>query len=263
MCASLYYRSHDDGGAHFQHPVIFIHGMGGSHLAWPPRLRHLPGKKTYAIDLPAHGKSPGAACSSLSILTERLERFLNEMGFYRVILVGHSMGSAIAFQFAQTNPGRVQGMVMISCGTQFHTPDEFHRIAEKNHNQAQMQAYFHHTAFHQSFPRKIRREVLRPMAGMRSSTLRADMAAGTSFKARPNTRLEGPTLIICGDSDLFVPLHAVFSIQYMLPRTQLHILGNTGHMAVFERTEAIRTDLTRFFNQFDRQELSGYRYSLS
>src|SRR5690606_16855824 len=47
-------------------PVLLIHGAGGQHTHWPPQVRRLPGTRTFAPDLPGHGRSPGEGRSSIA-----------------------------------------------------------------------------------------------------------------------------------------------------------------------------------------------------
>ena len=94
--------------------VVLIHGAAGTHLDWPPHLRRLDAASVYAIDLPGHGRSPGPACSTVDQYAEVVAAFITELDLAEVVLVGHSMGGAVALTIARQQPGAVMGLVLIT-----------------------------------------------------------------------------------------------------------------------------------------------------
>src|SRR5512135_2080436 len=86
--------------------IVLIHGAGENHLVWPAGLRRLPYSTVYAIDLPGHGKSSGDGRSSVKDYVTWLNQFLDAQKIQQAIIIGHSMGSAIAQMFALTHPDR-------------------------------------------------------------------------------------------------------------------------------------------------------------
>ncbi len=90
-------------------PLLFIHGAGGSSLGWHTRLRRMPERTVYALDLPGHGKSEGEGCQSLIAYARVILDFMQAVGVYKTILIGHSLGGMIALQTALLSPDRVAG----------------------------------------------------------------------------------------------------------------------------------------------------------
>ena len=66
-----------------------------------------------AVDLPAHGKSGGAALASVEALADWIRDFLDAAGIEKAALVGHSMGSLAALECAARHPGRVTKLALI------------------------------------------------------------------------------------------------------------------------------------------------------
>jgi pimeloyl-ACP methyl ester carboxylesterase len=97
-------------------PVVFIHGIGASLYSWrhtlPPVLG--AGYRVVAFDnrgfgfsdLPAHGYRNADYVRLVVAL-------LDSLGIASAVLVGHSMGGAIAAEVALTHPDRVRGMVLL------------------------------------------------------------------------------------------------------------------------------------------------------
>jgi pimeloyl-ACP methyl ester carboxylesterase len=77
-------------------PLLLIHGSGGSLFEWPAELRQLPGSRVIAIDLPGHGGSPPPPCDSVPEFAAVVAGLLEALEITRAILVGHSLGGAVA-----------------------------------------------------------------------------------------------------------------------------------------------------------------------
>jgi pimeloyl-ACP methyl ester carboxylesterase len=96
---------------------VLIHGLGGSHLNWVQVAQGLAGLgKVHAIDLPGFGTTPLAGRPvGVMALRRALAAFLEaEVRGGQVVLVGNSMGGAIAILHAAIAPEQVAGLVLTS-----------------------------------------------------------------------------------------------------------------------------------------------------
>ena len=108
---SLYYYAYQEENSDHP-PLLLIHGAGGSHLYFPPELRRLNGFRVYAVDLPGHGKSKGTGKQNIDDYIQVIQNFMDEIGLSAAIIIGHSMGSAIALQLALTAPDRILALAI-------------------------------------------------------------------------------------------------------------------------------------------------------
>jgi pimeloyl-ACP methyl ester carboxylesterase len=96
-------------------PVVFVHGLGGSHLNWcliGPQLA--AGRRAVALDLHGFGLTPGTRRNSTVESNARLlDRFVREVTGTPVILVGNSMGGLISLLQTAAAPDTVAGLVLI------------------------------------------------------------------------------------------------------------------------------------------------------
>ena len=96
-------------------PIVFVHGLGGSHLNWcliGPRLA--AGRRAVALDLHGFGLTPGTrATSTVQQNTRLLDRYVREVAGAPVILAGNSMGGLISILQASASPDTVRGLVLI------------------------------------------------------------------------------------------------------------------------------------------------------
>ena len=113
--AGLYYTV-CEGGNNELAPVVLIHGAGGSCFSWPVDMRRLAGQRVIALDLPGHGKSRGVAQQSIPVYADQVHAFLSRLGLPETVLVGHSLGGAIALTVALKYPRQVAGLGLISTG---------------------------------------------------------------------------------------------------------------------------------------------------
>jgi pimeloyl-ACP methyl ester carboxylesterase len=95
--------------------VIYLHGVGSSRGASIGPARHLTarGFDVLAYDSRAHGESEGEACTYGFHEKRDLRRILETVTARPIVLLGHSMGAAIALQAAAGEP-RVAAVVAVS-----------------------------------------------------------------------------------------------------------------------------------------------------
>ena len=97
-------------------PVVFIHGIGASMYSWrytlPPVVA--AGYRVVAFDNKGFGFSDQPAHGYHNAEYVRLVlSLLDSLGIASAVLVGHSMGGAIAAEVALAHPDRVRGLVLI------------------------------------------------------------------------------------------------------------------------------------------------------
>ena len=97
--------------------VCLVHGTGGSTAVWAHQLDGLADvAMILALDLPGHGCSDGTIPKRIEDAAAVIAASLDALGIGRVIIGGHSMGGAIAQQFALTYPHRVDGLILVGTG---------------------------------------------------------------------------------------------------------------------------------------------------
>lgn len=98
-------------------PAIFLHGNWATSSWWEPVLDLLPaGRRGVAPDFRGRGRSTGPAGADYSIagLAADLLALTGALGLDRVDLVGHSLGTAVALEFARRHGERVRSLCLIA-----------------------------------------------------------------------------------------------------------------------------------------------------
>jgi len=96
-------------------PVLFAHSFAGDLSHWVSTLGHLQSQRqVVAFDFKGHGKSPTAAGAySYDELAKDIDAVADAARLDRFVLVGHSMGAAIAAEYAAVNAQRVAALVLV------------------------------------------------------------------------------------------------------------------------------------------------------
>jgi pimeloyl-ACP methyl ester carboxylesterase len=97
-------------------PVVFVHGLGGSHLNWAligPQLA--AGRRAMALDLRGFGLTPGdRRTATIWGNIALLQKFIEHIAREPAVLVGNSMGGTLSILQAHTHPESVAGLVLIA-----------------------------------------------------------------------------------------------------------------------------------------------------
>jgi pimeloyl-ACP methyl ester carboxylesterase len=101
-------------------PVLFIHGASGNlrDQMLPSRPLLETRAELLYLDRPGHGWSArGQANETLAGQADTIAGLMDHLGMGRAILVGHSLGGAVAAAFALRHSQRVAGLVFIAPAT--------------------------------------------------------------------------------------------------------------------------------------------------
>lgn len=114
-------------------PILFVHGLGG----WAQHLSHplfplIDGFRLVAVDRPGSGRStrPAGGPETISEQAAFLMRLAGRLGMEKPLIVGHSMGGAIALRMALDFPGKIAGLALIAPLTRHEKalPPEFRAL---------------------------------------------------------------------------------------------------------------------------------------
>lgn len=104
-------------GAGIGAPLVFLHGLGGSQSTWQVVLGELvDSHRVVAVDLPGHGTSDrrGGADYTATGLASAVIEVIGLLELTRPILIGHSLGGAVAMRIAVDKPSFLTGLVLIN-----------------------------------------------------------------------------------------------------------------------------------------------------
>lgn len=246
ILAELYYHAYQPQDF-TRIPVVLIHGAGGNHLYWPPEVRRLRSARCYALDLPAHGKSPGSSYQRIEDYADHLLRWLNEAKIYRAVFVGHSMGGAIAMSFALRYPERVLGLGIVGSAARLRVAPQILEYTAHPMTFPKAVTLITEWAFSKNAEKRLVKLASQRMAEIRPSVLHNDMLACNAFDILEQVNeISQPALIICGEEDRLTPLRFSMFLSETMPDAELVIVPDAGHMVMLEKPLVVADALTRF-----------------
>ncbi len=118
----VYYTERGQG-----EPILFVHGNWSTALSWQRVLDLLPdGYRGIAYDVRGRGATGGPDNGyTMAELAADLLAFANALNLHKFHLVGHSLGSAIAIQFALEHPERLNSLVIVAPAWVDGMPDAY------------------------------------------------------------------------------------------------------------------------------------------
>src|SRR5688572_20762185 len=115
--ARLYYQTAGAG-----EPLVLLHGLGASSADWEYQIPEFARRFfVVAVDFRGHGASDRAGDYSVQRFAADTWQLLDRLKLPRPILVGHSMGGAVAMQMALDRPGAVARLVLANTLPSFLT----------------------------------------------------------------------------------------------------------------------------------------------
>lgn len=98
-------------------PIVFMHGVGGNHHLFDPELAEFrTSRKVLAFDQRGCGGSADAPRGNydLDVRVRDLSMVLDVLRLEQVVLVGHGTGVQVVARWAERNPDRVMGLVLVN-----------------------------------------------------------------------------------------------------------------------------------------------------
>jgi pimeloyl-ACP methyl ester carboxylesterase len=257
-------------------PVIFLHGAGGNardlYSAMAGKLNGL-GRAIF-LDRPGSGYSdalPRPENASIERQADLVAGLMDELGLARAIIVGHSLGGAVALALALNHPGHVTSLVLAAPATHPWPGGRlswYYRIARMpiagwmfiETLTIPIGHLLYHPTVGQIFaPDPVpadypdgsaTRLILRP-DNFRNNA--RDVAALYSNLQRLSKRyreIDIPVTIVTGDCDSVVaPQQHAFKLASELRKARLVTLADTGHMPLHVRPDLAADEIRRLVAQ--------------
>jgi pimeloyl-ACP methyl ester carboxylesterase len=246
----IYYFAHEAENQVNKHPpVILIHGAGGNHISWPPQIRRMADERIYALDLPGHGKSEGMGRQSIDEYVDDVIMFMKELKLHKVVLVGISMGSAIALKLAMKFPKKVLGLGLLGSGSILRVTSSILESAGNPNTFESAVEMINERCFSANTPQSLVVLSKQNMLETRPPVLLGDFLACNEFDVTSQLEnIKVPTVIICGAKDKMTPLKYSELLRDGITKSHLHIVQNAGHMVMVEQPDAVADMLKQFID---------------
>lgn len=237
-------------------PLVFLHGLLDCAVGWDGLARAMR-QPCIALDLPGFGGSDLPTRPRISAYAEVVAWALGELDVSDVVLVGHSLGGAVATAVAERAPERIGSLVLLAPAGfgRLHLAEAISVPALRNLTAAALPlalanplvltaAYMTMVSAGQ-LPEapmlgRVMRRAFRAMPGARDAT-RAVVAAGLSAHGfdRRRVAFDGPVTALWGERDRLVPPAHAAGVRRALPQATVHVWSAMGHHPQHERPGAL------------------------
>lgn len=238
--------------------LILLHGGGANahwwdHLAAPLSRTH----RVLAFDFRGHGDSSYPEEHRVGAFNDDLEAVVRWLGREDVILIGHSLGAAVALDHASRFPA-TSGLVLVDLarGTG-RVPRRRARLAlsfrrtYRSREEAIARFQFLPESSHASEARReyVARCSVREEADGRFGYKFDPAWFGLPSRARPDlSRVEAPTLLIRGSESALLSPEAADAFVAELPNGRWIEIPNAGHHVLIDQPEVLLEELMIFLD---------------
>ncbi len=218
--------------------LLLLHGWGCDHQIWQPILPFLTtSHRVTSLDLPGFGSSSTPPHPwSLSNYAQLINQFIQDLSLKRPIIVGHSLGGAIAIILVVKKPKLSRKLILVS-SSGVRRPSLKKTLGWLAAKSGKILL--------SPLPEKIQNELrntlyhtLKETDYLQSGKMKQTYLNIINQDLTPLlSQVFVPTLLIWGDQDTDTPLAKGKQMHQLIPRSQLKIIHHTGHFLFIDQSE--------------------------
>ncbi len=242
-------------------PVVLLHGFAATWRTFAPVLPHLPNHlRVYA---PTQRYFPGATLPQepfhINHLATDLAAFMNALGLDEAVIVGHSMGSAVAQRFAIDYPNLARGLVLIGARPESPNDAGVHELWEStiSHLEDPIDPEFIRVfidgTLAQPIPKEAHKAEIEDALAVPARVWREAFEARLELDlASALDRVTAQTLIVWGDQDTHALREEQQALVDAMPNARLVVYEGAGHSLQLEEPARLAADLIAFVQELER-----------
>ncbi|HEY6162921.1 MAG TPA: alpha/beta hydrolase [Bacteroidia bacterium] len=245
--------------------LVLLHGFPESLHIWKEFSKELEKKfRVIAIDLPGFGETPAIGYAhSMDLMAECVKAVMDDIGYRKYVVVGHSMGGYVALAFAELFPKYVSGICLFHSsaiadseekkkdrlrGVEIVKKDQRHYVSgliDKLFAPGNIPAFQKEIeALKEIAYRTPAAGIINALLGMKDRPDRQHVLKKAGF----------PVHFIIGKQDQVMPYDVLFPQTKLAPRGSSLVLEHTGHMGFYEAKEEAQNSLIKFSRKCFRNE---------
>ena len=236
-------------------PIVFIHGVGLTYEIWQPQLDFFTNYSTLAYDILGHGKSSLKKQNiSFDDFSDQLIKLIDELNFQKIHLVGFSIGSLIARNFATKFNDRLQSLVLL--GSIYKRTEQQQKIVNERFNQAKKELKLSKLALKRWFTDKYLEN--NPYTYDKISYILSSNNMSNFIKVyelfvnhkndEDFKKITVNTLITTGENDIGSTIEMSQELNKIIKNSQLKIIKNGKHLCGIECADDVNLTIKNFID---------------
>jgi len=234
-------------------PLVFVHGVGLTHEIWKPQIDYFKDYTTLSYDILGHGKTPLKKTNiSFDDFSEQLIKLINELNFQKIHLVGFSIGSLVARNFATKHNDRLQSLTLL--GSIYKRSEEQQKIVNDRFNLAKK----NHTLSKQALKRWFTDKYLEKNPNtyekissiLEGNNMENFLKVYELFVLHKNDEnfknIKVNTLIMTGENDIGSTVEMSKNLSNVIENSQLKVIKNGKHLCGIECADEVNMNIKNF-----------------
>ena len=222
--------------------LLFIPGAGSGREAWIYQTEYFMDSE--AIALPGHPE--GKLCPSIDDYVEWLWGYIHQHCYQDVILVGHSLGGAIAQLYGLKYGDELKALVLIGTGARLRVLPAF--LAQLEGMIADKDAWRKYVEDSTSAVEPgIRQVMVEARIRIGPAALLNDLLCCDKFDIMDRVHdIKLPTLVLCGTEDEMTPVKYTKYLADKIEGAIEVIIDGATHMVAREKPKEVNQAIERF-----------------
>lgn len=235
----LSYRESVDCTPQGTHPAVLLHRAGGSSRDWEPQLTGIGlRRRAIAPDFPGHGQSEDAPLGSIREMAVMVAGMIEALGLERVVLVGHSMGGAVALELAIECPEVASALLLVASGARLRVAKPV--LAAVRERFELLPELMGRMIFAPSISPEVLAVQIPLLFDAPAEVVLSDLEACQGFDAEPRLgRLGQPLTVLIGSEDFLTPPRLGRRLIERVTQGRLEVVKAAGHLLPQERPELV------------------------
>ena len=239
-------------------PLVFVHGVGLTHEIWKPQIDYFKDYTTLSYDILGHGKTPLKKTNiSFDDFSEQLIKLINELNFQKIHLVGFSIGSLVARNFATKHNDRLQSLILLS--SIYERSEDQQKIVNDRFNLAKK----NHTLSKQALKRWFTNKYLKKNPNtyekissiLEGNNMENFLKVYELFVLHKNDEnfknIKVNTLIMTGENDIGSTVEMSKNLSNVIENSQLKVIKNGKHLCGIECADEVNMTIKNFVKKND------------
>jgi pimeloyl-ACP methyl ester carboxylesterase len=222
--------------------LVFIHGAGSSSKVWTYQKQYFSSHNVTLVELPGHGeKIKKNGRNSISVYVEDVKNDIAD----DAVIVGHSMGGAIAMMYALTYS--LKALVLAGTGARLRVLPAILEQTKTNYEET-IDFILKYAVYNKT--EQIMRHSKEEMLKTPPEVTYKDFVACNTFDVMQEIKkIDVPTLVVCGSDDVLSPVKYSEYLARKIPSSHLEIIKECGHMLMLEKPHKFNQILETFLDE--------------
>ncbi|HZW55617.1 MAG TPA: alpha/beta hydrolase [Nitrososphaerales archaeon] len=227
--------------------IVFVHGACENSLFWNHQKILSDRFRIVTLDLPGHGKSQRMEGQvSVKRYSDIVAEFVAKTCPDKAVIVGHSMGGAVALTNVIEHPEILKGIVLVATGAKLGVLPSI-REGLKTRFEETVKTIVCPRQFSSKTNLETIRFVTDEILKCKSEIASADYEACNGFDVRQKLQsITLPALIIVGEEDKMTPATWSTYMKENIPKSKIGIIRDASHLPMLERP----SEFNRFLSEF-------------